>query len=111
MTTKDDVERAALIERLRSVASYFDHKALPVAFMDGTRYSDFLGRHADALALPPQVSVTEAMVEQAAQIITPGAWWIGEPPNSHQQRRVDLAKEKARAVFALSAVPAGGDGR
>lgn len=56
------------------------------------------------------LSVTEAMVEQAAQIITPGAWWIGEPPNSHQQRRVDLAKEKARAVFALSAVPAGGDG-
>lgn len=82
MTTKDDVERAALIERL------LDRDAMVAG---GLGYAIPVMREAaDALALPPQ-SVMESMVEAASNVM------------------VDLSRRDIRVLLqaALSALPAG----
>ena len=49
-----------------------------------------------------------AALREAAQIITPGAWWDGEPPNAHHRRRVaqqlpvaDLPRHSGPVVSTL----------
>lgn len=79
-------------------------------------FEEFPGEHFntvmfdDPLAPPPAQVVTllptdtggeDAMLlREIAVIICPGAWWDGEPPNDHQQRRVDLALDRARRILS-----------